>query len=945
MPELKLKSIPSPSNLPPEVQAFAFPVKEAIDLLLGRVGDGKDAAVTRRNAGQVLGGTTIINTGTATGGGYVPDLTAPPAPTGLAATPGFSVINLEFDDAPYTVGHGHAYTAVYRSSDSLRGNAEMIGFTPGTIYVDSVGSSAGPFYYWIRFVTRDGVMGPWNAVSGVSASTATDPTYLLGLLAGNITETSLKTEVIGGKDAFVFNTKTFAIKYSGTGYVPFIVQAAPTTINGHVIPPGVYLDEAFMRRFVAQSGQIGSLAVDDAAIANVSAAKLTIGDGTVGGSLKSTYFASGVSGWKINPDGTAEFNNVLVHGTVYADSGYFKGTLIGGAAATFASGTGLWAGYDSSTYKARIGTATGSRMEWNGSALTIYGAGGQVLLSSGSGIPWDQVSGGGKPLDNSGRVIDGGTGTGPGQRQSNDPPSYYPVGKTQQFKWSTSVGIPDGGAWISLETNKQYGDNSGGMMTQWAYGQSGATWKRCAFPTDAAWGGWTQDLDRNTYTGDLNATWGANGSNLNVGIGTNLLANTEFIGTMAPAVMGWNPGGCAALYLVTSGSWIPVGCRGIQSYLAGRNGNAYNVGCDVYLTGGYGQAAYGIPVVAGRRYEFSAELASHRCDSALCIDFFDKDNVQCGGSGAPWVARSSGGNALSANANGTGFVHAVVFGTAPSNAVYASIYWRRSDTDAGQSDSYAWLTHPLFGEAGSAQAVPSAYSPGIVTNTSQIYDGAGLGLTAEWYGVSGPGKPADNATVGAVIGTNLGGTFNTSNIGVYMPGAAIGNAQIDRGTANKLVVVEADILNANVSTLKIKGNAVNVPAYVESIGGPLSVDSYVQWLGTSGLPFDDAGRAMLTLSMIAYASHNASGYNVTCHAKFEVYCVRDSDGASFTYSKEKFLGDFVSSQSGSSTTTTSFDLPFKGTYYFRAYLRLLFGGGTQTLAIQSISMSINGIMR
>ena len=131
------------------MQAFAFPVKEAIDLLLGRVGDGKDAAITRRNAGQALGGTTIINTGSASSGGYVPDLTAPPAPTGLVATPGFSVINLEWDDAPYTVGHGHAYTAVYRSSDSLRGNAEMIGFAPGTIYVDAVGSSAGPFYYWI----------------------------------------------------------------------------------------------------------------------------------------------------------------------------------------------------------------------------------------------------------------------------------------------------------------------------------------------------------------------------------------------------------------------------------------------------------------------------------------------------------------------------------------------------------------------------------------------------------------------------------------------------------------------------------------------------------------------------------------------------------------------------------------------------------------------------
>ena len=53
MAEIKLKAIPSPSNLPPEIQAFAGPVKEAIDVLLGRVGSGADAAITRRSAGKI----------------------------------------------------------------------------------------------------------------------------------------------------------------------------------------------------------------------------------------------------------------------------------------------------------------------------------------------------------------------------------------------------------------------------------------------------------------------------------------------------------------------------------------------------------------------------------------------------------------------------------------------------------------------------------------------------------------------------------------------------------------------------------------------------------------------------------------------------------------------------------------------------------------------------
>ena len=164
--------------------------------------------------------------------------------------------------------------------------------------------------------------------------------------------------------------------------MPFIVQTTPAVINGQTIPAGVYLDTAFMRRFVAQAGQIGALAVDDAAIANVSAA---VDDWRryCWRPSKSAYFASGVAGWQVHPDGTAEFNNVLVRGTVYAESGYFKGTLMGGAVTSIGSGTGLWAGYDGGLYKFRLGVRASSRMEWNGSALHHLRPGGQVLMSSG----------------------------------------------------------------------------------------------------------------------------------------------------------------------------------------------------------------------------------------------------------------------------------------------------------------------------------------------------------------------------------------------------------------------------------------------------------------------------------------------------------------------------------------------------------------------------------
>lgn len=45
------------------------------------------------------------------------------------------------------------------------------------------------------------------------------------------------------------------------------------------------------------------------------------------------------------------------------------------------------------------------------------------------------------------------------------------------------------------------------------------------------------------------------------------------------------------------------------------------------------------------------------------------------------------------------------------------------------------------------------------TNTSQLTDGANLGGTAVWSGVSGTGRPQDGATVGAPAGTSVAGTL------------------------------------------------------------------------------------------------------------------------------------------------------------------------------------------
>ncbi len=253
--------------------------------------------------------------------------------------------------------------------------------------------------------------------------------------------------------------------------------------------------------------------------------------------------------------------------------------------------------------------------------------------------------------------------------------------------------------------------------------------------------------------------------------GGNLLPSTDWSsGVFEPIVLGWNPGEREPLRLRVDDEWRPAGGQALELFKLGRNGNQYNAGADVYLTGGYGSRDSGIPVIAGERYELSGKLASHRCDSMLVIDFFNADNTHISGAGTGWVPRSSGGRALSQ------WRHAAAFATAPAGAAYASVFWRCSDTDVGQADSYAWLTEPVVKVAGASQTTPSPYVPGSSYALSLAIAQADLaeiqarayadGLvdaeearaiadatakanaaaqTALWTGVSGAGKPIDNA--------------------------------------------------------------------------------------------------------------------------------------------------------------------------------------------------------
>lgn len=127
--------------------------------------------------------------------------------------------------------------------------------------------------------------------------------------------------------------------------LPFIIQTAPTVINGVTIPAGVYMDAAYITNLTALVARLGTAWIDNAMIANLSAGKITSGSLQVGEYIQSTGYVPGVDGFRITGSGSAEFSSIIARGTIYASAGTIGGAVIdstGVKSTNFVQGVSGW---------------------------------------------------------------------------------------------------------------------------------------------------------------------------------------------------------------------------------------------------------------------------------------------------------------------------------------------------------------------------------------------------------------------------------------------------------------------------------------------------------------------------------------------------------------------------------------------------------------------------
>ncbi|WP_227096155.1 DUF3672 domain-containing protein [Aeromonas veronii] len=150
-----------------------------MQILTGQKGDRLDKALTLREAAS-LGMVNLRRNGS---GQIVPEIPPdkpadpewsgvqqPVAPTGVTADGAFHTITLTWDTPAYK---GHSYAEILRAEVDNPSSAIAIGTTLANVYSDAVGKGFSAFY-WVRFVNKNGMVGPLHGTSGLHAATSPD---------------------------------------------------------------------------------------------------------------------------------------------------------------------------------------------------------------------------------------------------------------------------------------------------------------------------------------------------------------------------------------------------------------------------------------------------------------------------------------------------------------------------------------------------------------------------------------------------------------------------------------------------------------------------------------------------------------------------------------------------------------------------------------------------
>ena len=225
---------PIPAKVDKELAGSLKAMQEALAIRLGQLGDPLDRAVTLRELVDSGLAKTLNDNPFDPNAGVGPtdfgpvdqtvgDLSTPPAPVSLTASPAFTSIILDWNGTSATAPYGnHAYTEIWRSRDNNLAGAVLRATTNAFIYTDEVGYNE-TYYYWVRYVSTSNVQGPFNNTNGVEATTLQNISAVMADLS----------ETLANMPGYSVLTSADTTNATNIATVSSNVSTLQTTVNSH----------------------------------------------------------------------------------------------------------------------------------------------------------------------------------------------------------------------------------------------------------------------------------------------------------------------------------------------------------------------------------------------------------------------------------------------------------------------------------------------------------------------------------------------------------------------------------------------------------------------------------------------------------------------------------------------------------------------------------------
>lgn len=767
-------------DLPPASAAnFLDRVREEVSTFLGFRGDPLDRAVTLRDLtdadlvslrnGYKGGKAPISGPGTAWGGSTVPvdsepDLTPPPTPTGGSATATFSNLLIQHDSPLYTAGHGHARTrvfgATYGGTGPLPTFADAVQITEFTGTVFAHPTSLGVTWrIWLKWVTKDGVEStvPAGGTNGYGATTGRVGSSDLGdaivlsqaLAPGSVTADKAALDIGGsnlvGNNSFEVDSNADGIAdgwalYDGTGGGS--LSRVPGRISGYAQRYTTTAAVATHQR--GMSGGTGLIWQPNRTFVLSLYARAPAGSGFLGKTLGPQWNTGPAITELRNPPLSTSWQRYawrLTWGAGVEPAGPLYVSV-----PNQGTPTGAWDADDVQVEEGDTLTGYQGKLALN---TIVAGDGAIANLAITNALIANLAVDDAKVASMSvAKLLAGSLSVGQYIRST----SYVPG----SAGWTINA---DGSAEFSAASIR-------GQLTAAQLDARGLTIRKPdgSIILDASGTGTPISyLNILPDGGWLNANVAIPRGTLNADPGL-LDANNAWL---------WDAG------INVQGPSAAPGALGVKYFSADTAGNKFAWSRQTF------------PISASRTYNLSALLyaaAGNDRFMFLVVDMFKADGTRLTGVDTGWGGSYAGYTfgGIPAAGQFTRYGDATDFGAGTPRPIPAAAAYFRVG---------AWFQ---YSEIGSSAVQQAAEDIRLV----DVTDARVAATTSTWAGVSGAGKPQDNATVGATIGANLGGNFSQASWDVVMNGQAlIRAAHIQQlTTANLSVTTLSNVINGSVSS-------------------------------------------------------------------------------------------------------------------------------------------------